>query len=226
MSISQALLGGALNFFSIWILCLLQVVPFLFATITANSLLEMGNSDWKDQLGGTLTLLFSCLLGFGIVYYILGTSTTGLAALLFKYQPIFLQIGGVFLFLCGFYFLGFLKIPETFTKPLRLTGNFLVGAILGLAYQPCITPTLAKIYNMVKDPNAFSEGVWFMLIYTTGLVSALAISFFGLVFILSVSKGKMLRPIIIKFCGLAMMMISGLILFQKMTVYKGFLVKM
>lgn len=226
MSPALAFYGGLRNFFSIWILCLLQIIPFLYSYIVGMSLTELEDRDRKEKFLETLTILACSLFGFGFSYCALGASTTRFASILFLYQPLLLQIGGVLLFLCSMYFLGILKIPDAMRLPLRFGGSFLVGGILGLAYQPCVTSTLTAIYNAIKDPDTFSKGFVLLVCYTLGLLSAIAIAGYALVFLFSLDKLKITRKVTVKFCGLIMLFISGLILLQKMTIYKSMLVGM
>lgn len=226
ISVPLAFYGGLHNFFSVWIMCLLQVVPFIFATIVASSLIEIEDGALKEKSKETFAVLACCIIGFGIFYCALGSSITGFATFLFAYQSILLQIGGVILFLCSFYFLGILKVPESYRKLVSFGGSFLVGCTMGLAYQPCSTPTLSAIYNMIKGTTAFSDGLTFLIFYTLGLMTALAVTGYGLVFVASLEKLKGARSLITKGCGLLLLMISALILLKKMTVYKGFLVGM
>lgn len=226
MSIFTAFYGGLHNFFSLWILCLFQVVPFLYAYVLASSLMEMGEDCWKDKVIDTLLILTFCFSGFGFFYFALEASTTGLASFLFQYRSFLLQIGGVILLLTGFYFLGVLKIPEPYKKPAQLIGGLLVGSILGLAYQPCVTPTLGKILNLINDPSAFTSGFFYLFFYTLGLLAALTMVGLALLFLVSRKKCIALRSLFIKIFGLTMLFIAALILLQKMTVYKSFLVGM
>ncbi|MBI5186603.1 MAG: hypothetical protein HZA01_12880 [Nitrospinae bacterium] len=226
MSPALAFYGGLLNFFSIWILCLLQIVPFLFSYMVGMSLAEIGESSQKEKFTETLTVVICSLSGFGFLYCSLGASTTRFASFLFLYQSLLLQIGGVLLFLCSAYFLGILKVPDAFRLPLRFIGSFLAGAILGLAYQPCVTPALSAIYNAIKRPGTFPQGFTLLVFYTLGLLTALGIVGYGMVFLFSLDKLKILRKAAVKFCGLALLFISALLLLQKMTVYKSMLVRM
>lgn len=162
--------GGLHNFFSIWILCLLQVVPFILAYVLGSSLMEIDGGAWKDKFKETVIVLACCLFGFGFFYCALGVSTSRIAYVLFRYQTILLQIGGAILFLYSFCFFGVLEIPGACRNFMRVGGSFLVGSILGLAYQPCITPALSGIYNSVKDPATFSTGLLSLTFYALGLV--------------------------------------------------------
>ena len=226
MSIGLAFYGGIYNFFSIWILCLLQILPFLLACAVGVSLLEMNASSRSRNVLPSLLPLFLTLIGFGFIYAALEASPTRLAAFLFHYQAILLQMGGVFLFLASFYLLGVLKLPSSMERSIRMGGTFLAGAILGLAYQPCITPILSGIVNLIKDPDYFSNGFVYLLCYTLGLTFSMGLAGGILIFLFSHDKGSGLRPYAIKFCGLLLLAISAIILFHKMTVYKSFLVGM
>lgn len=215
----EAFGGGLHNFFSIWILCLLQVIPFLLAFFLG---VYLKTEEFSRERSGTNSVGFSCagsLLGFGLIYGALASSSP-LASLLFHYQALLLQLGGVLLLLYASYFLGLLKA----TKPWRPWGGLLVGAILALAYQPCITPTLSTILNLLKNPTHFSQGIPLLIFYTLGLVFAIGMTGSVLLYTFSREKVRGMRSIALKGCGLLMTTISLLIIFRKMTLYKSFLV--
>jgi len=116
--------------------------------------------------------LFNALffvLGFGLVFLLLGLPFTLLGGVLFEYRQILTQIGGVALILFGLYMLGLrprwgvgLRYEGDTSRPL---GAFFLGAVLGISWTPCIGPILGGILTL----TAVGGGVGLLLAYILGL---------------------------------------------------------
>lgn len=153
VSLAAAFLAGVLSFLSP---CVLPLVPtYLF------------------YLGGERgRLLFNALffvLGFGMVFFLLGLPFTLVGGLLFEHRQTLARVGGVILILFGLYMLGLrprwgvnLRYEGETGRPL---GALLLGASLGLGWTPCIGPILGAILTL----TAVGGGVELLLAYILGL---------------------------------------------------------
>lgn len=116
--------------------------------------------------------LFNALffvLGFGVVFFLLGLPFTLLGGLLFEHRQTLARVGGVILILFGLYMLGLrprwgvnLRYEGETARPL---GAMLLGASLGLGWTPCIGPILGAILTL----TAVGGGVGLLLAYILGL---------------------------------------------------------
>lgn len=114
------------------------------------------------------------ILGFSVIFILLGLPFTVLGGLLQNYKPVLARVGGVVLILFGLYMLG-LKLPflaqmrgvsytgDT-TKP---WGAFLMGAALATAWLPCIGPILGGILTLTAMQGF--GGLVYLVAYTLGL---------------------------------------------------------
>ncbi|MER3602498.1 MAG: cytochrome C biogenesis protein CcmH, partial [Thermus sp.] len=133
LSLGAAFLAGFLSFLSP---CVLPLVPtYLF---------YLGGERGRPLFNA---LFF--VLGFGLVFLLLGLPFTLLGGVLFEYRQILTQIGGVALILFGLYMLGLrprwgvgLRYEGDTSRPL---GAFFLGAVLGISWTPCIGPILGGI---------------------------------------------------------------------------------
>ena len=153
VSLAAAFLAGVLSFLSP---CVLPLVPtYLF------------------YLGGERGCpLFNALffvLGFGMVFFLLGLPFTLVGGLLFEHRQTLARGGGVILILFGLYMLGLrprwgvnLRYEGETGRPL---GALLLGASLGLGWTPCIGPILGAILTL----TAVGGGVELLLAYILGL---------------------------------------------------------
>ncbi|WP_038041438.1 cytochrome c biogenesis protein CcdA [Thermus tengchongensis] len=153
VSLTAAFLAGVLSFLSP---CVLPLVPtYLF---------YLGGERGRPLFNA---LFF--VLGFGVVFFLLGLPFTLLGGLLFEHRQTLARVGGVILILFGLYMLGLrprwgvnLRYEGETARPL---GAMLLGASLGLGWTPCIGPILGAILTL----TAVGGGVGLLLAYILGL---------------------------------------------------------
>ncbi|RTI49240.1 cytochrome C biogenesis protein CcmH [Thermus scotoductus] len=153
VSLAAAFLAGVLSFLSP---CVLPLVPtYLF---------YLGGERGRPLFNA---LFF--VLGFGVIFFLLGLPFTLLGGLLFEHRQTLARVGGVVLILFGLYMLGLrprwgvnLRYEGETGRPL---GALLLGATLGLGWTPCIGPILGAILTL----TAVGGGVELLLAYILGL---------------------------------------------------------
>ncbi|RTH28327.1 cytochrome c biogenesis protein CcdA [Thermus scotoductus] len=153
VSLAAAFLAGVLSFLSP---CVLPLVPtYLF---------YLGGERGRPLFNA---LFF--VLGFGVIFFLLGLPFTLLGGLLFEHRQTLARVGGVVLILFGLYMLGLrprwgvnLRYEGETARPL---GALLLGATLGLGWIPCIGPILGAILTL----TAVGGGVELLLAYILGL---------------------------------------------------------
>ncbi|MDH5478495.1 MAG: hypothetical protein OEY50_09190, partial [Nitrospinota bacterium] len=95
MSLIDAFAGGVHALFSIWIFCLMQVIPFFVAYVIGSTLLERDQDPsvkpWRS-FGMNLAMATT---GFIVVFTIMGLSATALSKALFAHVSIANQFGAV-----------------------------------------------------------------------------------------------------------------------------------
>lgn len=153
VSVAAAFLAGVLSFLSP---CVLPLVP--------TYLVYLGGERGRPLFNA---LFF--VLGFGLVFFLLGLPFTLLGGLLFEHRQTLARVGGVVLILFGLYMLGLrprwgvnLRYEGETARPL---GAFLLGATLALGWTPCIGPILGAILTL----TAVGGGVGLLLSYILGL---------------------------------------------------------
>lgn len=100
ISIFIAFLGGILAFLSP---CVLPIVPGYIAYISGLSVSSLSETERKFDLNVLLSAI-SFVLGFSIVFTLLGAGSTYIGQLLFEYKNLISQIAGVFVILLGIHF--------------------------------------------------------------------------------------------------------------------------
>ncbi len=169
-----ALGAGFLSFLSP---CVLPLLPSYLSFISGISLDEL-LAGKKSSRVRRLTIIHSLMfiLGFSIVFILLGASASLAGKILLKYQAWIARIGGAFIVLLGLQFTGvinlnFLQKERKFhfrEKPIGYLGSSLVGVAFAAGWTPCIGPILASILFYASTANSMLSGIALLGVYSVG----------------------------------------------------------
>jgi cytochrome c-type biogenesis protein len=176
IGLAVAFAAGLLSFLSP---CVLPLIPSYVSFITGMSLDELTVTAEQRPVVQRTVLVHGLLfvLGFTLVFVILGASATFLGSL-FAYASRWVErVGGVLLIVFGLYLLGVLRLPgatrewrvHMSDKPLGYFGTVLVGVTFGAGWTPCIGPVLGGILTLAATRGSVGDGVALLLIYSLGL---------------------------------------------------------
>jgi len=181
--------AGLLSFVSP---CVLPLVPSYVSYITGVSFKELTDVEAKSRLRwATVSHSLCFIIGFSLVFILMGASATYLGQLLVQHQYWIMKGGGVLIILLGIHFTGIIHIPFLHTekrfemrkKPLGYAGSFLVGLVFAAGWTPCIGPILSTILIYASTSKNVSTGVLLLTYYSVGLgipffLSSLAVNSF------------------------------------------------
>lgn len=227
MSIFNSYIGGLHAFFSVWIFCMMQIIPFFLAFILGAAYTERRDGDFQSVWKPTLAVAAISMAGFIITFTAMGMTTTALSKAVFNYLRPATQIGGVVVGLVGFYLLGMLtlgKLSKTASLSLRLGVAFLFGVSMGLAYKPCVTPTLTKIFNYTSSAQTASFGGTLLIFYSLGMATAILLAGMALAWVGMNLKSGPAKIMARRVCGVVLLVAAVLILADYMPAYKRLLV--
>jgi cytochrome c-type biogenesis protein len=190
VSLLVAFGAGLLSFLSP---CVLPLVPVYLGTVCGPEILEPG-ADRKR-----LPVFFhslSFVVGFSLVFIILGASV-GLLGFTLNFNMALTQtIAGGLLIAFGLFLLAALKVPwlnyerrlapsvGTTTSYLR---SLIIGAIFSLAWTPCIGPVLGGILTLAWSSETAGQGAYLLAVYSLGL---------GLPFLIIGAAFDSIRPLL------------------------------
>ena len=106
LTIALALGAGLLSFLSP---CVLPLVPAYLGQLSAVAVVGRSEGQMSRWLAVRHALAY--VLGFGVIFTLLGLTATYLAGPLVDYLPVLRQVGGVILILMGLNLAGILKVP-------------------------------------------------------------------------------------------------------------------
>ena len=217
ISLFAAFGAGIAIFFSP---CIFPLIPSYLSYLTGVSFQDMDKiEDEKRKKEIRRVTFFHALcfvMGFSVIFVLLGTAVSALGEFFFKYQTILANIGAVIIIIFGLFILGVLKITplmkekkiEYKKKKIGYFSSFIVGATFAFAWTPCVGPILGSILVYAGSTADMIKGVILLSVFSLGL---------GLPFILAsvllnsfltfVDKAKKALKVINIVCG------AGLILF-------------
>jgi len=210
--------AGLLSFLSP---CVLPLVPSYATFITGMSLDELRDAETTRTRRAVLVHGVLFVLGFTLVFMILGASATFLGSLLAYASRWVERAGGVLLILFGLYLLGVLRLPgagrewrmHLADKPVGYLGTLLVGITFGAGWTPCIGPVLGGILTLAATRGSMMEGMGLLGVYSAGLAIPFLLSTVLIErFLTTFKRIRQWLPWINRVSG-AMLLVLGVLLF-------------
>ena len=172
-----AFLGGLLSFLSPCILPLAPGYLGLISGISAGELAEQdGTSGAKAKKWRILQATGAFILGFTIVFVMMGLTSSYLGQLLSGNRMLIMRISGVIVILLGLHQAGWLPIRWLYRerrfnvdKSIGLGGAFLTGLAFSFGWTPCVGPILGSIMALAASQAKLGEGILLLTVYSLGL---------------------------------------------------------
>jgi cytochrome c-type biogenesis protein len=191
VTLLAAFAAGFLSFVSP---CVLPLIPGYISFVSGVSVEEMRGdvAPATSRLQVFLTSL-AFVIGFSIVFVLLGASATAIGKLMFAKLPLLSKIAGGILIVFGLHTMGVFRLGfldnekrvHSQKKPAGPLGAMLVGVAFAFGWTPCIGPILGGILAIAGSKNSVAEGITLLAVYSLGLgipflLTSLAINqFFG-----------------------------------------------
>jgi cytochrome c-type biogenesis protein len=171
ISVLLAFSAGLLSFLSP---CVLPLIPAYVTYLTGTT---MENISSPKQKLYTLYKSIGFVIGFSIIFVILGASVTSLGKLFATNQNVLRKIGGALVIIFGLHTTGLFKIKYFYYEKKmfpfkRLSGTFgsvLMGMAFATGWTPCIGPILSTILIYAGSTATLSRGILLLLMYSLGL---------------------------------------------------------
>ena len=158
--------------------CVLPLVPSYITYITGVSFKKLTDAEAASKLRwATMSHSLCFIVGFSLVFILMGASATYLGQVLVQYQYWIMKGGGVLIILLGIHFTGVIKLPflqmekrfEMKKKPLGYAGSFVVGVVFAAGWTPCIGPILSTILIYASTSKSLATGILLLTYYSVGL---------------------------------------------------------
>jgi len=177
VSFIAAFIAGLITFLAP---CTLPLVPGYLGFISGVSSKDLHDPQkaqklkWKVFFNGVFFIL-----GFSMVFILLGTLIGLLGATLIQYQIWLNRIGGILIVLFGLFMLDAIKIPAlqiehrikvpVFLQRGKFSSSLILGASFGTGWTPCVGPILGAILTLSATVKGALEGALLLSVFSAGL---------------------------------------------------------
>jgi cytochrome c-type biogenesis protein len=169
-----AFLAGVVSFLSP---CVLPLIPGYISMVSKLSLEELRDNNPSGKIKKIVlpTILF--VLGFSVVFVMLGASASLLGSFLQKYKTVLLKLSGAVVVLFGLFVMEIIRIPWLYREKrlhirgysLGTVGTFFLGVAFGFGWTPCVGPILGSILLYASTTEGVAKGALLLFTYSAGL---------------------------------------------------------
>jgi cytochrome c-type biogenesis protein len=199
ITLGLSFLAGLASFLSP---CVFSLVPayvgYLGGRAAGGEVTEGGNR-WV-----TFTHGLAFVLGFSIVFILLGVATSAFGSLLYDLRYILAKVGGMVVVIFGLHMIGVFRIPflEYDTRVQKLPDpklGYLSSALLGVffsaGWSPCVGPVLGAILTLALNGGSVSQGASLLSAYSAGLAIPFLVAALGVGWVTTTLRkyGKFMR---------------------------------
>lgn len=150
--------------------CVLPMVPVYLMYLTGSFKMDNLKEDrWK-----TFSRSLSFVLGFTIVFVLLGLSATALGKFLIKNKALLRKIGAVMVVIFGLIMtkiISFKKLKRRNYMKLQdgFFGSVLMGMAFSIGWSPCFGPVVGMILSIAAQKDTLLKGAALLFAYSLGL---------------------------------------------------------
>lgn len=172
ISFIVAFSAGLLSFLSP---CVLPLVPAYIGYLAGNSVPSVSERALNKLK--VIYKSFGFVLGFSIVFIIMGASITTLGSLFTIHHNILRKFGGLIIIVFGLHTTGIFKIKLlyyekrllSFNKVTNVFSPVIMGMAFATGWTPCIGPILSSILIYAANMNTINTGILLLAVYSLGL---------------------------------------------------------
>lgn len=172
LAIPVALIAGLVSFFSP---CVIPLLPGYLSYATGLSGADLADAEVTRRHRGRLfggSVLF--VLGFSVVFVLLGTASGALGSWLVEHQRELSVALGLVTIGLGLAFIGLVPFLQRDLRvhavpQVGLVAAPLLGFLFGLGWTPCIGPTLGVISSLAINEGTAGRGALLSAFYALGL---------------------------------------------------------
>lgn len=217
VSLPIAFGAGFISFFSP---CILPLIPVYIMYMTGVNL----ESEMEERRLIALTRTIGFVIGFTIIFMIMGTSASFIGKVFIRNKEIFSKVSGALIVIFGLNMMGitkfrFLNMEKKMKAPKKVSNWFssiLMGMAFAAGWTPCFGPVLASILIYAGGAATVSKGVYLLFIYSVGMaIPFLLTALFINVFSKFLEKTEKIMAYVPKIGGLIMVIFGILVFFNK-----------
>lgn len=173
ISLGLAFIAGLASFLSP---CVFSLVPAYVGYLGGRSAAYADTGKENHWITFTHGLAF--VLGFSVVFILLGVLASFLGGILYDLSTVLAKVGGIVVIVFGLHMTGLIRIPfleydlRPQTAPDRKWGylsSALMGVFFSAGWSPCVGPVLGAILTLALNGGSISLGTRLLAAYSAGL---------------------------------------------------------
>jgi len=218
ISLGLAFLAGLASFLSP---CVFSLVPAYVGYLGGRA---AGGDDSASNRWITLSHGLAFVLGFSVVFVLLGVAAAIAGRFLFDLRFILTKVGGIIVIIFGLHMIGVFRIPfleydtRVTTAPDRKWGylsSALMGVFFSAGWSPCVGPVLGSILTLVINGGSIQQGASLLSAYSAGLAVPFLAAALGIGWVSTTLRryGKVMRGVEIAMG--VVLVIVGIMLFTE-----------
>lgn len=229
LSIPVAFAAGLVSFLSP---CVLPLIPGYISMLSGLSM-----EDLRGEATGKVTALIlrnsvAFVIGFSVVFIVLGASATAVGRFLLSRRGIFDIVAGAVIIIFGLHLTGLVKIPflyrearmNTLAPKRGVAGSFVLGFAFAFGWTPCIGPILTGILALAAIKDTVFQGMFLLAVYSAGLAIPFLLTALGVGrFIKFYGRFRKHMQAVEVASGVLLICIGVLMATHKMTMLSGYL---
>ncbi|MEK7188757.1 MAG: cytochrome c biogenesis protein CcdA [Patescibacteria group bacterium] len=171
-----AFVAGLISFFAP---CVVPLLPAYIGYVTGVSLNDLKGGQYNKFVKKILFSSIFYILGFSIIFVLLGTAASGIGIIFRRYDYIIQKVGGLIILILGLEFSGIINIPFlAFQKQFKLPGwanklgyfrAFFIGLVFATAWTPCVGAVLGSILALAAISGTALRGAILLFTYSLGI---------------------------------------------------------
>ena len=181
IGIGLAFIAGLASFLSP---CVFSLVPAYIGYLGGRSAGGESSNRWITFLHG-----LSFVLGFSVVFILLGVATSFIGGLLYNARDWLAKIGGIVVIVFGLHMTGIIRIPfleydtrkQDLPDPkLGYLSSALMGVFFSAGWSPCVGPVLGTILTLSLTQGSILQGAGLLAVYSAGLAIPFLVAALGI----------------------------------------------
>jgi cytochrome c-type biogenesis protein len=173
IGLGLSFLAGLASFLSP---CVLSLVPAYIGYLGGRS--AASSQGDKENRWLTLSHGVAFVVGFSIVFVLLGVAASALGSLLYDFRIWLARIGGIVVVIFGLHMTHIIRIPfleydlRPQSQPDRQRGyisSALMGVFFSAGWSPCVGPVLGAILTLSLSGGSIATGATLLAAYSAGL---------------------------------------------------------
>jgi cytochrome c-type biogenesis protein len=190
ISVGLAFLAGLASFLSP---CVFSLVPAYVGYLGGRA----AGGDGQSSRWVTFSHGVAFVLGFSVVFVLLGVLAAVAGGLLYDIRTWLAKIGGIIVVIFGLHMIGVFHIPflaydtrvsEAPDPKLGYLSSALMGVFFSAGWSPCVGPVLGTILTLAINGGSVSQGAVLLSSYSAGLAIPFLFAALGIGWVTTILK--------------------------------------